>query len=593
MTPFGLRSRIIAGYVVLAVITLTASVVLVRHMVAQIMVDELLTRGRECTVGLAGACVQPVLLDDRVALMKLAARMSEFDEQIEYAMIVDQHRAPVAHTMPGRPSRQLIGANWPSDGSPCSHRALDTVQGAIYDFAAPILGGQLGFARVGLSTRRIKETVDYLTLLIVGLVALLAAAGLGVLAFVASRGLRPLEELTVAALEIREGRLDASVPGSGVAEIGELCRAFALMQSRIREHIEGLRASQERIRYLNEYNENLLNHMRDGICVVGPDHRVQYVNEQMRREVGLNVGELCYEVIRGLDSSCDKCAVQELMETGEPVVREHETLNGRVYDVLHVPLRNTDGTKSVLERWRDVTDQVILQRQLAQAERLAAVGELAAGVAHDINNPLDWLHNCMDLLDKRRGQPEEFKALTGLVREGLVRIEMIVRRLLALSRQSVGAKEPTHLSDMVERSVFFVRHRIDEKGAVLETELEPGLPEIEANASDLSQALINLLLNAADAVDGDGVVQLRAVKSTDHQGEVQIEVRDNGGGIEAEALDSIFEPFFTTKAEREGTGLGLSLCKKIVEEHGGRISVHSQLGQGTVFTINLPVKSHD
>ncbi len=590
MISFGLRSRIIAGYVILAVITLAASVVLMRQMVAQIMVGELITRGHECAVGLAGACVQPLLLDDRVALLKLAVRMSELDKQIEYAMIVDPHQVPVAHTLPGRPSRRLVQANWPASGSGCTHAALDTTQGLIYDFAAPILKGQFGMARVGLSTRHIRETVNYLTLLIVGLAAVLAAGGLGILTLVTSHGLKPLEELTRAAHEIREGRLDAHVPEAGVAEIEELCRAFALMRNRIQGQIEGLRASQERIRYLNEYNENLLNHMHDGICVVGPDHRVQYVNDQMRREVGLEVGALCYEAIRGMAASCEDCVVQKLLETGEPVVREHETLKGRVYEVLHVPLRNTDGSQSVLERWRDVTDQMILQRQLAQAERLAAVGELAAGVAHDINNPLDWLHNCLDLLNKHQSDPVKARELTDLMREGLERIGLIVRRLLSFARQSDGARELADLNEIIRRSLLFVRHRTDEKGVSLETDLQHPLPRIVASPDDLSQALINILVNAVDAVGNDGIIHVRTRSSAGTVREVHVEIQDNGVGIDSAHLDQVFQPFFTTKKARRGTGLGLSLCRKIVHEHGGRISLDSRLGEGTTFTVSFPAQ---
>ena len=153
MTLFGLRARIISGYVVLASITLAASVLLVRHMVKGSLVRELETRGEQGATGLASMIVHPLLVDDRVAVLKLAARMGELDDQTEYVLVVDAFREAVAHTLPGRPSKELIAINWPRDANGCTRKLLDTEQGVIYDFAAPIHGGQLGVVRLGLSTR--------------------------------------------------------------------------------------------------------------------------------------------------------------------------------------------------------------------------------------------------------------------------------------------------------------------------------------------------------------------------------------------------------------------------------------------------------
>ncbi|MCB9419523.1 MAG: cache domain-containing protein [Ardenticatenaceae bacterium] len=229
------------------------------------------------------------------------------------------------------------------------------------------------------------------------------------------------------------------------------------------------------------------------------------------------------------------------------------------------------------------------QQELLHKERLASMGQLAAGVAHEINNPLgtillfaDILHKEMDETDPRR---EDLK----LIVDEAVRCKNIVADLLNFSRQQEVLAQETAVSDLLNQAVETVRRQPAFEQVNIVCEFSPDLPTIHADPAQLQQVFINLLQNGAEAVAGQGTVALTA-RLADSQ-HVEIKVADNGCGIPPEHLGKLFTPFFTTKALGKGTGLGLSIVYGIIKMHRGQISVQSQVGKGTTFTITLPVKS--
>lgn len=256
-----------------------------------------------------------------------------------------------------------------------------------------------------------------------------------------------------------------------------------------------------------------------------------------------------------------------------------------------------DGAPAVLAIARDVTGRANLQAQLAHADRLTALGSLAAGVAHEINNPLAFASLGLDAVEKfiTRAIPDEAQrrealALIADVRFGADRVAGIVRDLKAFSRPSddqIGPVDITAVLKSVERMVAReIRPR-----AVFSLELPP-LPPILGNVARLEQVFVNLLLNAAQAMSEGGATNLVAVRGQHTpDGTVEIEVRDNGPGMTKETLERIFEPFFTTKPVGVGMGLGLSVCHGIVTQLGGTITIESELGRGTVARVTLPVSA--
>ncbi|HJV39289.1 MAG TPA: ATP-binding protein [Geothrix sp.] len=229
------------------------------------------------------------------------------------------------------------------------------------------------------------------------------------------------------------------------------------------------------------------------------------------------------------------------------------------------------------------------QRQLAQADKLASVGRLAAGVAHEINNPLTGVLSYASLLRKRLdGDKESCDDLDVIVRE-TVRCRGIIRGLLDFARPTPPARKPMDLNEVVRRAVSVVMTQLSLNQVDLSLDLAPQLPVVHADANQIQQVAVNLLLNAGDAINGDGGT-IRLTTRAGAEGSVEMLVQDNGRGIPAEDLPRIFEPFYTTKGSH-GTGLGLAVSWGIVEAHGGTLEVHSDPGQGACFTLRIPASA--
>ena len=226
------------------------------------------------------------------------------------------------------------------------------------------------------------------------------------------------------------------------------------------------------------------------------------------------------------------------------------------------------------------------QRQLAQADKLASVGRLAAGVAHEINNPLTGVLSYASLLRKRLdGDKESCDDLDVIVRE-TVRCRGIIRGLLDFARPTPPARQSMDLNEVVRRAVSVVMTQLSLNQVDLSLDLAPELPQVEADANQIQQVAVNLLLNAGDAINGEGGT-IKLSTRAGAEGSVEMLVQDDGRGIPPEDLPRIFEPFYTTKGNH-GTGLGLAVSWGIVEAHGGRIEVQSEPGRGTCFTLRIP-----
>jgi signal transduction histidine kinase len=228
------------------------------------------------------------------------------------------------------------------------------------------------------------------------------------------------------------------------------------------------------------------------------------------------------------------------------------------------------------------------QEQLVQAAKLAAVGELAAGVAHELNNPLTATLGYASLLEAKLEDSEFSRArLHGWVdqlSESTRRCQDICQRLLSFARMSGGEHEAVDVGEVVRSTASLLRHQLDRHGAELCTELDGDLL-VQGSRGQLEQVVTNLLMNACQALDGAGSITVRGQCLDD---EVRLQVIDDGPGMDPDVRDRIFEPFFTTKPEGSGTGLGLSVSAGIVREHGGRIEVASEPDQGATFTVSLP-----
>lgn len=228
--------------------------------------------------------------------------------------------------------------------------------------------------------------------------------------------------------------------------------------------------------------------------------------------------------------------------------------------------------------------------EIRRAEHLAALGKVAAGIAHEINNPLAGMQNCVRTLLKGTIDERRRARYLEMLREGLARIDRIVSQLLNFARESPPRLARTDLAAVVTDALALVEHEVQARNIVCAVAFEPGLPALVADARQLEQVFLNIVMNALEAMPPGGTITITAgVRRRDGDRFVEARIADTGVGIPPENLPRVFDPFFTTKEVGNGTGLGLSVSYGIVKAHGGAIEVESEVGKGSTFVVVLPV----
>ncbi len=236
-----------------------------------------------------------------------------------------------------------------------------------------------------------------------------------------------------------------------------------------------------------------------------------------------------------------------------------------------------------------VNEERRLQEQLTRSEKLAVIGELAAEVAHEVNNPLDGIQNCSRLIRRSVDDPHRVRRMLDLMDTGLYRIEMIIRRLLTLARDGVPQITTVRLDEVIDDAVMFLAPKIARREVEFVRQLGDRPAYVRADRQQITQVIINLIVNAIDSMPDGGRVTVAVGDPDPAGGVVRVEVSDTGCGIPEDERERIFEPFFTTKEPGSGTGLGLAVAARIIEAHKGKIEVDSTPGERTTFTVELPV----
>ncbi|HLB37893.1 MAG TPA: ATP-binding protein [Gemmatimonadales bacterium] len=338
-----------------------------------------------------------------------------------------------------------------------------------------------------------------------------------------------------------------------------------------------------------------------GLYVIDRQFRIQAWNR--KRETGTQgvvrdevLGRTVFDVLYRQPRELLRREFDRVFETGKMEQLEVDSIatgETRYYRLTKIPMRlDGDEVSHVITIGEDVTEWKSVQQQIAQTDKLAAVGQLAAGVMHEINNPLATITACLEALASRShelgGARQSFEEYYRIMESELTRCKRIVDGLLDFSRPKARYKKVVPINPIVEDSLFLVKHHDRFKRIKLVRRLADGLLPVEANAEQLIQAFLAIMLNAIDAMEGDGILTVATGSSPDRADEVFVEFSDTGPGIPREQLPKIFEPFFSTKTPGRGTGLGLSICYGIVAEHRGHVQVDSQPGQGTTFRVLLP-----
>ncbi len=328
-------------------------------------------------------------------------------------------------------------------------------------------------------------------------------------------------------------------------------------------------------------------------------------------------GQVCHKVLFGLDDPCLDCRLTKIQRTKAPVTVEMKQ-GDTYYEVHALPVFNDDHEiDGIIEFFRDITFKKEYEQQLQQADKLASLGQLVSGIGHEINNPNQFirgnikiiqqaLDDILPIVDAYYAEHPDLKIarlkydffrehILTLVQDmanGSERIKRIVQSLKSFARKDEGLLVDTvDINNVIDESARLVHNQVH-KSADIELDLGENLPTFEGNAQKLEQVIINLIINAGQAIPDDrrGLIRVSSRLDGDY---VVVRVEDNGSGMSESTAKSIFDPFFTTKRARGGTGLGLSIAHRIIEEHHGVISVESTVGEGTTFTIRLPVGQGD
>ncbi|WP_428563022.1 MAG: two-component system sensor histidine kinase NtrB [Solidesulfovibrio sp. DCME] len=375
----------------------------------------------------------------------------------------------------------------------------------------------------------------------------------------------------------------------------------------LRQKVQELREAHEESELRRQEIAAILDGITDIMMVLTKDLRIISVNHVFHElfSVPHPEGQHCYRLFRDASRPCPECPAHRSFKSNA-VCRCMGTfkIGGlvRQFEMVASPIHNPDSPESrILIFKRDVTMEQEYQAKYYQAEKMATIGMLAAGVAHEINNPLTAVYGLAEGIRRRlpviREAVEDplFSDVAEYTETILMecrRCRDIVRSMLSFSRPHTLAFSPVCLNEVVTDTLSILRGHLEERGQQglsLTVNLFPDLPTVPGDEAQLKQVLLNILVNSMDAIDGQGEITITTHPENDNT--VNLSVEDTGCGIAPEHMDKLFNPFFTTKPVGKGIGIGLAACYGIVREHHGVIEVASEVGLGTHFTVKLPLDS--
>src|SRR6266700_2046488 len=354
----------------------------------------------------------------------------------------------------------------------------------------------------------------------------------------------------------------------------------------------------EMVRRAKDQWETAFDALSEGIAVVDDEGCVRRANRALASLLGMPLQNVIGTPLAGALLGKSN-ALHELLaatrrgERPAPLVARSEPLRRALrVNVARIPGAATE--HSIVVMVEDVTEQQALETQLVQSEKLAAVGQLVSGVAHELNNPLTSIAGLSEFLLEQKELGKKDRGHLQVIQEQAERAGRIVRNLLTFARKGSAERVPVDLNDVIRRTLSLTAYDLKLKDITVERELSGALPEVFGDRHGLQQVVLNLVTNAAQAVAENPRERPREITvSTWFDGQVHLRVADTGPGIPDEIAQSVFTPFFTTKEPGKGTGLGLSITYSIVDSHGGRITVERPAGGGAAFLVDLPPAPSD
>jgi two-component system sensor histidine kinase AtoS len=601
------------------------------------IVRQMEKRGVAIATHLAAVSTRSLLLYNFVALKQDAEKVSQ-DKDVRYAIILERQGRVAAYSghdeHQGLILQDAVSQRAAQTMEPLVQELTDPQAGKFYDIAIPVLVSahgtpeKWGVVRIGLSLHDMQEEIQQTRVQIVLLGVLGIACSVLVAALLARRILAPIGALVKGTMAVARGEFQHVTAVQTHDEIATLATNFNYMVSELLKHRTALEASNrqldQKIHELSRmanYNENILTSMTSGLLTLDRGGCCATFSAQAEALTGLQSALVCGQPHQEVfaDNAQFLQILQMSWQHQTPLAAPHVEFRRPEGQSVTFALRtamlqdHTAGVVGLLVLFEDLTPLHTLEQQLKRADRLAALGQMAAGMAHEIKNPLASIRMFVQLLGRKRQDPSFLEKFDRLVPHELDRINFIVEELLELSRPAQLQCAPVRILTILQRLTEVYSERMQQQHVRLKTAYAAALPSVMADAEQLYRAFANVLLNALEAMPAGGelVIASRSVPTALTDGtapgyegvvteppyvalealelcttRVEVSIQDTGVGIPADKLDAMFTPFWTTKVK--GTGLGLALTHKIVEEHRGTIHITSTVNYGTTVLITLP-----
>ena len=345
---------------------------------------------------------------------------------------------------------------------------------------------------------------------------------------------------------------------------------------------QAYRSAKASLKSVKAFSDNVIQNMPSGLVTINHDHEITSVNNAAKNILGGDLTQPYPEMIE---------LIQEMEISQEVLNREINFIiapdRKLDLDITASPIKDYENQiMGFLFLFRDLTQVRELKKQVETNKRLAAIGKLAAGVAHEIRNPLSSIKGFATYFGKRYEDKDSDKEIAQIMVKEVERINRSVTQLLEFAKPMAVEKKQVDIKEMITHSLKLVHHDLKQKNIETRVNIDTRKTKIHTDGDRMNQVLLNLYINAIEALDDKGILEID-VKDGQKDGQIEIRVKDNGQGIDEESLDLIFDPYFTTRPT--GTGLGLSIVHRIIENLEASIRVESKKNTGTCFIINLPV----
>ena len=388
-----------------------------------------------------------------------------------------------------------------------------------------------------------------------------------------------------------EKRIPYSSKSAPMDEISALTEVARQMADDLQENRQQLERYAAKIFQSKELLQSVFDGITDPVVLITRLGTIKNVNKAFLDRYSITLDKVMEHSITTLPFK-EQCPLIEcgniLISPPEaPISRRINMENGEIFLIYFYPIRNEGGnTDSIVCYVKDITDQKRLEQQIQQTEKIVSMGQLAAGVAHEINNPLGVILCHIDLIKDDPTLSEEARADLETIEKHAGNCRTIIADLLNFARQHKSIKELSSINSIISDVVQIVANQFQQQNITIDLDLDPTIPMINVDIDKMKQVFFNLLLNSAHAINENGYILLISKYNQEKQ-IITLTVDDNGCGVLPETIDKIFDPFFTTKAPGKGTGLGLSVSYGIIKDHDGEITVESVPGKGSCFTITL------